>query len=102
MFAAKVYSEISKIPPGRVSTYKAIAQRLSTKAYRAVGTALKRNPDAPRVPCHRVVCSDGSLGGYMGSMNSSLKVSLLAAEGVFVKDGKIVDFSQKLGGRNAS
>tara|TARA_Y100000310_G_scaffold332467_1_gene408104 strand:+ start:676 stop:972 length:297 start_codon:yes stop_codon:yes gene_type:complete len=96
MFAANVYSEISKIPSGRVSTYKAIAHRLECRAYRAVGTALRNNPSTPRVPCHRVVCSDGRLGGYMGSMDSSEKVALLAAEGVLVRDGKIVDFNSVL------
>mgnify|MGYP002826473290 CR=1 FL=1 len=96
MFASRVYLEVNRIPRGRVSTYKVIAHRLGGKAYRAVGSALKKNPDAPATPCHRVVCSDGSLGGYCGEMNSSKKIRLLSKEGVRVVDGKIVDFTSLL------
>ncbi len=95
-FLNRVLCECEKIPKGKVSTYREIAHQLGTRAYRAVGTALKKNPDAPRIPCHRVVSSDGSLGGYDGEMNSSRKIELLAQEGVKVSDGKIVDFEKKL------
>ena len=92
-FRQRVYELCRKVPKGRVTTYKAIADKLGTKAYRTVGNALRRNPYAPRVPCHRVVCSDGSLGG---KMHSRKKISLLRQEGVVVKDLKIVDFEEKL------
>ena len=63
-FQSKVYEICRKIPEGKVTTYKAIAEAMGTKAYRAVGQALNRNPYAPRVPCHRVVNSKGHLHGF--------------------------------------
>tara|TARA_B100000315_G_scaffold221911_1_gene225615 strand:- start:143 stop:442 length:300 start_codon:yes stop_codon:yes gene_type:complete len=95
-FAEKVYGVVSSIPKGKVSTYKVVGKKLGSKAYRAVGGALRVNPNSPIVPCHRVVGSDGSLGGYAGKMASKKKVKLLAGEGVFVSSGKIVDFEKKL------
>ena len=71
-------------------TYGEISKILDSSP-RAVGQALKRNPYAPKVPCHRVIKSDGTLGGYNGEMNSKKKIRLLKKEGVFFKDGKIVD-----------
>ncbi len=94
-FSGKVYEIIRKIPKGRVTTYKEIARKLRTKAYRAVGTALRNNKYPAAIPCHRVVKSNGSLGGYCGIMNSRTKKDLLKKEGVDVKKGKIVDFEKK-------
>jgi len=79
-------------------TYKTIAERLGTKAYRAVGQAVKSNPCAPEVPCHRVVKSDGSIGGFNGKTKGKeidRKIKLLKAEGVEVVRGKVVDFGEK-------
>ena len=67
----KVYNLLKQIPRGRVTTYKSLAQALHSKAYRAVGQILKKNPCAPLVPCHRVVKSDGTIGGYMGAESSA-------------------------------
>lgn len=80
-FKEKVYFVTSKIPCGKVTTYKSIAKILKTSP-RAVGQALKRNPNAPIVPCHRVIKSDGTLGGYNGKLNSKKKIKLLKSEGV--------------------
>ncbi len=91
-FAEKVYSELKKLPMGKVTTYKQLAERLGTKAYRAVGSALKKNPYAPEVPCHRVVNSDGRIGGYMGETSGesvAKKVVLLRDEGVETVGGKV-------------
>jgi methylated-DNA-[protein]-cysteine S-methyltransferase len=63
-FEMKVYNACSLVPKGRVTTYGAIARKLKSKAYRAVGSALNKNPYAPKVPCHRVVSSDGGIGGF--------------------------------------
>ncbi|MEK6856540.1 MAG: MGMT family protein, partial [Nanoarchaeota archaeon] len=63
MLSEKVYGLCKKIPEGKISTYREIGKKLNTKAYRAVGQALKRNPYAPNVPCHRVVSSSGKIGG---------------------------------------
>jgi methylated-DNA-[protein]-cysteine S-methyltransferase len=90
---------MATIPRGRVTTYRLIAKKLETKAYRAVGNACRNNPYAPRVPCHRVVKSDGTIGGFAGKTSGRTvqnKVELLRKEGVQVKDGKIVDFEKVL------
>lgn len=87
-FSEKVYSICSRIPKGKVMTYGQIAKILDSSP-RAVGQALKRNPYAPKVPCHRVIKSDGTLGGYDGKMNSQRKIKLLRSEGVEVKDFRI-------------
>lgn len=97
MFQEKVWQLCRKIPKGRVTTYKILGDKLKTKAYRAIGQALKRNPYAPEVPCHRVVASDGKLGGFMGRRTGKCltkKVDLLKKEGVCVQDGKIKDFEK--------
>ncbi|MEK6900935.1 MAG: MGMT family protein [Nanoarchaeota archaeon] len=60
------FSICQQIPKGKVTTYKEIASVLGTKGYQAIGQALQCNPYAPHVPCHRVVKSDGSLGGFKG------------------------------------
>ena len=63
-FAEKCYSLLRKVPKGKVATYKSIAHALGNKAYRTVGNAMHKNSYAPEVPCHRVVCSDGKIGGF--------------------------------------
>lgn len=84
-FQRRVLEETRKVPRGQVSTYAEIARRIGNpKAVRAVGQALKRNPVPIVVPCHRVIASDGSLGGYGGEMRSKRKVQLLKLEGVAV------------------
>lgn len=91
-FADKVYEELRKVPKGKVTTYKLLAEKLGTKAYRAVGSALKNNPYAPEVPCHRVIKSDGKIGGFMGKMSGeevARKIVLLRNEGVEILGGKI-------------
>ena len=88
------YKLVSKIKPGRVSTYKELALALGTKAYRAIGAILNQNPNAPKVPCHRVVMSDGSLGGYR--YGAAKKASLLKAEGVKISMGKVQRFESVL------
>ena len=64
------------------------------KAHRAVGTAMNKNPFAPEVPCHRVVKSNGDLGGFGGG--SKLKIKRLQEEGVKVHNNKIVNFQSIL------
>lgn len=86
-FDEKVWVLTTRIPRGRVASYGEIARRLGTRAYRAVGNALNRNPYAPDVPCHRVVGSDGSLGGFAGGLGK--KKSLLEAEGLQIMKGKV-------------
>ncbi len=63
-FQRKVYLELLNVPAGQTITYGELARRVGCRSARAVGQALHRNPFAPDVPCHRVIASDGSLGGY--------------------------------------
>ncbi len=72
-FTARVLSEVSKIPYGKTETYKGLAERLGTKAYRATGRALARNPIPVIIPCHRVV-GVKDLGGYMGNKEDGVKI----------------------------
>lgn len=93
MFYDKVWKEMKKIPNGKVTTYKRLAERLDTKAYRSVGSACKNNHDST-VPCHRVVCSDGRIGGFNRGVKK--KVDMLNKEGIEIRNGKIVDFDNVL------
>ncbi len=77
-----------------ISTYSDIAKSLGSKAYRAVGNAMANNPHPISVPCHRIIRSDGSLGGYALGINK--KIQLLKKEGILIKDNKVVDFESKL------
>jgi methylated-DNA-[protein]-cysteine S-methyltransferase len=72
-FNIKVWAQCLKIPEGEVRTYKWLAEKIGhPKAYRAVGNALASNPFAPAVPCHRVIRSDGSPGGYSGGVKKKI------------------------------
>jgi methylated-DNA-[protein]-cysteine S-methyltransferase len=98
-FDEKVWKLMEEIPKGRVTTYREIAKKLNTKAYRAVGNSCRKNPYAPRVPCHRVVRSDGTIGGFGGKTSGKTveeKTRMLRNENVEVKDGKIVNFEKVL------
>jgi O-6-methylguanine DNA methyltransferase len=78
-FQKKVYKAVLKIPVGQVRSYSWVAKKIDRpKAVRAVGTALKNNPFAPIVPCHRVIKSDGDLGGF--SSGSKRKKELIELE----------------------
>jgi methylated-DNA-[protein]-cysteine S-methyltransferase len=87
-FSFKVLQEVSKIPPGKVKTYKEIAEKINSKAYRAVGNALNKNPIPLIIPCHRVVRSDFSLGGFRGGFE--MKKELLKREGVQIRGNKVI------------
>ena len=93
-FSEKCYSLLKKVPKGKVTTYKELAHAIDTKAYRAVGSAMNKNPHAPKVPCHRVVNSNGRLGGFAFGIKN--KIHLLQKEGVDIVDGKIDNFENKL------
>tara|TARA_B100000575_G_scaffold185380_1_gene149165 strand:- start:335 stop:604 length:270 start_codon:yes stop_codon:yes gene_type:complete len=81
-FQIKVWKHIKKIPKGKVKTYKEVAIGINMpKSARAVANACAKNPYAPRIPCHRVIRSDGELGGYSGPGGLITKKKLLKKEG---------------------
>ena len=94
-FQQAVYDACRRIPAGRVSTYAGLAAEIRCGSPRAVGQALKRNPFAPEVPCHRVVKSDRTLGGFYGQVEGpemTRKRRMLEEEGVrFEPDGRVAE-----------
>ncbi len=93
-FKEKVYQVVAGIPAGRVMSYSGVAEKAgSPGASRAVGTLMKRNPfpgSGPgKVPCHRVVRSDGSVGGFSGRGGPEGKRAMLEEEGVGFSKGTI-------------
>ena len=85
---------LGQIPAGKVTTYREIARALDSKAYRAVGRAMAKNRNLVVVPCHRVVCSDGKVGGYANGIDQ--KIKLLEREGIPILRGKVVDLKSVL------
>ena len=82
-FQVKVWKFIKTIPKGKVITYKQLAKAIKMpKATRAVANACAKNPYAPKIPCHRVIRSDGGLGGYSGPGGIRQKIRLLRSEKV--------------------
>lgn len=93
-FQDRVLRLVSRVPRGRVTTYKELARSLGKpRAYRTIANVLARNPRPVEIPCHRVVRSDGRVGGY--SLGAERKVALLNEEGVRVRGGR-VDFKKHL------
>jgi methylated-DNA-[protein]-cysteine S-methyltransferase len=84
-FQKKVWNYLKKIPKGRVKTYKQVAIAINRpKSARAVANACAKNPYAPKIPCHRVIRSDGRLGGYSGKGGIKQKLRLLRSENVAI------------------
>ena len=84
-FQLKVWKYLKKIPRGRVKTYTQVAKGIGKPlAVRAVANAIGKNPYAPIIPCHRVIRSDGSLGGYSGKGGIKTKKLLLKNEGIML------------------
>jgi len=92
-FNKRVLRLTVQIPPGRVTSYGELARALGgVKFSRAVGNALRMNSRPVEIPCHRVVRSDGSLGGYSRGVKE--KIKLLRNEGIQIRDGKVLDFGR--------
>jgi O-6-methylguanine DNA methyltransferase len=87
-FEEKVLEAVRRIPKGKVTTYKRIAAAIGKpNASRAVGAALRKNPQLEIIPCHRVVKSNGELGGYAAGVFAKKKI--LLREGVLIKKDKV-------------
>jgi methylated-DNA-[protein]-cysteine S-methyltransferase len=96
-FESRVYEATSLIPLGMVTTYATIGRIIGCHSPRAIGQALRRNPNMPEVPCHRVISSDLTLGGYSGERagpSLDQKRRLLKAEGVIFVDDRLAHESQ--------
>ncbi len=88
-----VYNLVSNIPAGKVVTYGQLASSVGNpRAARGIGKILNKNPRPIIVPCHRVVCSDGLIGGYM--YGKERKISLLLNEGIPIVNDHIKDFEK--------
>ena len=84
-FQLKVWNYLKTIPKGKIKTYKQVAIGIkSPKSARAVANACSKNPYAPKIPCHRVIMSDRSLGGYSGRGGIRQKLKLLRSEKVAI------------------
>lgn len=93
-YQSRLQKLLLQIPKGKVTSYREIGKAMGTRGYHFIGQLLKHNPFPHEFPCYKVVCSDGSLGGY--SLGADEKVRLLEADGIKVEDGGIVDFTARL------
>lgn len=92
-FPEEVLNRVKQIPEGKITTYGAIAREITGSA-RAVGQAVAKNPYPIIIPCHRVVRSNGDVGGY--SLGVDKKIGLLREEGIEIKGRKVMNFEATL------
>ncbi len=93
-FRKRVYAATRLIPKGKVATYKGMAEFIGCGSPRAVGQALRVNPFAPEVPCHRVIAANLCIGGFQGKRAGAAierKYRMLLSEGVLFKDGRLAE-----------
>ena len=89
-FRKKVLDVVKKIPRGKILSYKLVAKLAGKpKAWRAVGNILNKNQD-PEIPCHRVIRSDGKVGGY--NKGAKKKIALLKREGLKMMQNRVINF----------
>lgn len=92
--AGDVYALLKKVPEGKVTTYGDLAKALGhPRAARAIGRIMNANPDPIVVPCHRVVASDGGIGGY--AYGTKVKKDILENEGLSFEGDRIKDFEKR-------
>ena len=90
----RVYKKLTQVPPGKVTSYGELAKAVGLKnGQRVIGQIMKKNPYPVIIPCHRVVKSDGKIGGY--AYGDKIKTNMLKKEGLAIKDGKILDWNKK-------
>jgi len=91
----KVYKKLLDVPSGKITTYGELAKAVGLKnGQRKIGQIMKNNPLPVVIPCHRVVKSDGTIGGY--AFGVEIKVNMLSKEGVKISKGKILDYEDKM------
>jgi methylated-DNA-[protein]-cysteine S-methyltransferase len=87
----KIYKKLLEVPEGKITTYGELAKAVGLKnGQRAVGRIMNKNPYPVIIPCHRVVKSDGKVGGY--GYGQDVKINMLTKEGIKIKDDKILDW----------
>ena len=92
--STRVYKKLLLVPKGKITTYGELSKAVGLKnGQRVIGMIMKKNPYPGIVPCHRVVKSDGKIGGY--AYGEIVKSRMLANEGIKIKDGKIIDFDKE-------
>jgi len=94
-FESRVYDALCRVPVGKVVTYKTLGLEVGCSSAQAIGNAMRRNPFAPEVPCHRVIPATFKLGGFQGEVTGASiekKRQLLKEEGVIFDDqGNLID-----------
>ena len=89
----KIYRKLLQVPPGKVTTYKELARSIGLEnGQRAVGQIMKKNPFPVIIPCHRVIKSNGEIGGY--AYGNSIKKNMLVKEGILIKNNRIKNFQK--------
>ena len=89
----KIYKKLLEVPKGKVTTYGELAKSIGfTNGQRVVGRIMNQNPYPAIIPCHRVVRSDGKVGGY--DYGEEVKINMLEQEGIKIKNGKILDWEK--------
>ena len=91
----KIYKKLLQVPKGQITTYGELAKAVGLEnGQRAVGKIMNKNPYPVIVPCHRVVMSTGKIGGY--AYGEEIKSNMLSKEGIKIKNGKILDWENKI------
>jgi methylated-DNA-[protein]-cysteine S-methyltransferase len=90
----QVYKKLTEVPQGKITTYGDLAKAVGLKnGQRVIGQIMKKNPYPGIIPCHRVVKSDGRVGGY--AYGADVKTNMLRKEGIQIQNGKILDWNKK-------
>ena len=91
----KVYKKLMQVPKGKITTYGDLAKAVGLKnGQRAIGRIMNKNPYPAIIPCHRVIKSDGKIGGY--AYGEEIKQNMLNKEGIKIQKGKILDLKNKI------
>jgi methylated-DNA-[protein]-cysteine S-methyltransferase len=91
----KVYKKLLEVPKGKITTYKEIAKAVGLdNGQRVIGRIMNKNPYPIIIPCHRVIKSDGKIGGY--AWGQKVKTRMLSNEGIKIKKGKILDLEKTI------